>query len=396
MIAPVGRLTFGPPDTLVDCDRAGCNAVEPASPSASAKIGRVAGIRRKADTTAGDLERRTRGIVSRASFVSETTIDSRDLDARCSRHHAEDSVPKNFFATAIYRNISKCYIEEAMSTTEMLPPVQAQANFGPRDYDFHLNAERITDWCGGNKAATAWFNALSLMFPEGERFFIQSVAAFKNKVTDPVLLADIKAFTTQEALHTREHIEYNEVIGTIVDAVKLETDLKNHLAFVKKMLPKRAHLAATCALEHFTAILAHESLSNPYYFHNDKNDESFRRLWMWHALEETEHKAVSFDVMKAAFPGNKGYWMRCRVMLLTTLTFARFTSKHVIAMYKAQGMAKSPKAWLELANFLFGNPGHIRKIVLPWLQYFKPGFHPNDIDDKQIVADTRVAVAAFA
>ena len=54
----------------------------------------------------------------------------------------------------------------------------------------------------------------------------------------------------------------------------------------------------TAALEHFTATLAEMILSDPEA-RDMFGDETVKNLFLWHALEEAEHKAVAFDVYKA-------------------------------------------------------------------------------------------------
>ena len=44
-------------------------------------------------------------------------------------------------------------------------------------------------------------NALSTTFPDGERFFIDSVRNFQDQIKDPKLQKDIRAFIGQEANH---------------------------------------------------------------------------------------------------------------------------------------------------------------------------------------------------
>src|SRR5690606_41942592 len=50
----------------------------------------------------------------------------------------------------------------------------------------------------------------------------------------------------------------------------------------------------TCALEHFTAMLAETILEHPEML--EGMDERVLPLWLWHAVEESEHKSVAFDV----------------------------------------------------------------------------------------------------
>src|ERR1043165_493778 len=66
-------------------------------------------------------------------------------------------------------------------------------------------------WHGGDPVATAFFNALSAAFPQGETFFIESVRRYREQA-DPVLREQIAGFAQQEAMHTREHLAFNRLI----------------------------------------------------------------------------------------------------------------------------------------------------------------------------------------
>jgi predicted metal-dependent hydrolase len=108
---------------------------------------------------------------------------------------------------------------------------------------------------GGDPIATALYNALSATFPKGEAFFVESVRKFRDG-TDPKLAAEIRAFVTQEVMHSREHIAFNKRAHEAgYDLKPLEDRVDWRLDFVRSK-PPIASLAATMALEHFTAILA--------------------------------------------------------------------------------------------------------------------------------------------
>jgi predicted metal-dependent hydrolase len=266
------------------------------------------------------------------------------------------------------------------------------AQITPRDIDFEIDPQKIADWNGGSFARSVFLNALSIMFPHGERYFIKSVAAFRDRIADPVLAQNVKGFIAQEALHTREHIAYNVALQQIVDADSLDRAVDEHLTWVWKTLPPRANLAATCALEHFTAILAREVLDNPEHLRGA--DEAYARLWTWHALEECEHKSVTFNVFQAV-TSRGNYWLRVRVMVLATSTFVRFAVRHVIALVHARGLANSPRTWLAILWYLFGAPGLVRRIVMPYLRYYAPGFTPDHLDDRRVLDRVRRRIEAW-
>src|SRR6478609_8368995 len=164
-------------------------------------------------------------------------------------------------------------------------PTPSDLTITPRDRRFGRDAAQERLWHGGSIEATAIYNALSTTFPAGEAYFVESVRAFRDGVPDK-LAGEIKAFTTQEAIHSREHDAFNRrALDSGYDLSALEAKVDERLAEVATK-PKIASLAATTALEHFTAILAHELLADPR--HLEGADPETARLWRWHAVEEIE------------------------------------------------------------------------------------------------------------
>src|ERR1700743_3762164 len=119
-------------------------------------------------------------------------------------------------------------------------------------------------WLGGDPVATAFFNALSASFPQGERFFMDAVRPYRDTV-DPGLREQVVAFTTQEAVHSREHRVFNNTLAAQgYDLTRIDAYLKQRVDFGRK-LPRLNWLSATIGLEHFTEILAHAILSDPVF-----------------------------------------------------------------------------------------------------------------------------------
>src|SRR3954453_19035015 len=141
-------------------------------------------------------------------------------------------------------------------------PTPSDLSITPRDRRFGRETHLTRLWHGGSVEATAIYNALSSTFPIGEAYFVESVRAFREG-TPAKLAEEIKAFTTQEAIHSREHDAFNQRASRAgYDLSKLEAQVEKRLA-VTRSRPPVVSLAATMALEHFTAILAHQLLANP-------------------------------------------------------------------------------------------------------------------------------------
>jgi len=264
-----------------------------------------------------------------------------------------------------------------------------------RDLAFGRKEQGVRHWLGGDAIATAFYNALSASFPQGERFFMDSVRNFKSKA-DPKLQQQIVAFTTQEALHTREHVFFNQQIASAgYDLSRLDAVIRKRLDFGRKR-PKLEQLGATIALEHFTAILAHEALANPAHF-ADATPEA-RRMWKWHAIEEVEHKSVAFDTFLAAtknMPGWQRYFIRVRTMIVSTFMFFEFLFRGIAYLFAQDGI-NTPASWMKMFGFMLFRPGMIGRVILPYLAYYKPSFHPWQEDDRGLIAQTEQALGLQA
>src|SRR6476469_608908 len=162
--------------------------------------------------------------------------------------------------------------------------------------------------------------SLSAVFPDGEDFFVKSVRHYRSEITDPVLKRQVAGFIGQEAMHGREHRAFNDRLDELGYPVKrFERITKKGLAIRERLLSPKSNLAATAALEHFTATLAELVLTDEDT-RNSFGHEQGRNLFVWHALEESEHKAVAFDVYKAV-----GGSERVRVFTMNLLTFGFVT-----------------------------------------------------------------------
>lgn len=260
-----------------------------------------------------------------------------------------------------------------------------------RDRRFAWESIASRYWHGGGPAVSIFFDNLSVFFPPGERFFMQSVKAFRDHAPEDSPLADeVRAFFAQEAYHGREHRAYNARLQALgYPAEAMEARVARLLKVVQRVIPPRMQLAATCALEHYTAFMGHALLGDPRIL--EGSEPELAALWRWHAVEENEHKAVAHDLFVAA----GGSWLeRVLAMGLATVIFWAKVGEQQVRMMRAAGLAGSPSAWAGLARFLFVTPGNLRYLPLALLDYLRPGFHPDDTDAEALIAAWREADAA--
>jgi predicted metal-dependent hydrolase len=255
----------------------------------------------------------------------------------------------------------------------------------PRDRRFGRDAALKRWWMGGDPVKTAIYNALSVTFPKGEAFFIESVRGFREGA-DPRLAAEIAAFTKQEVVHSREHLAFNRRVADAgYDVSRLIATVDGRLDLVATK-PPVVSLAATMALEHFTAILAHALLADPR--HLAGADPESAAMWRWHAIEEIEHKGVAHDTWMLAtrdWPRGKRWLLKALVMLKVTRNFALDRTRGTLDLLRQDGLT-GPRVWARLVWIAFGNPGIARAIAGAWAAYFLPGFHPWRRDDRALIA----------
>lgn len=262
----------------------------------------------------------------------------------------------------------------------------------PRQMDFDFPEEIPRYWFDDNPYITHFLNALSSVFPEGERFFIETVRHYQSQIDDPQLLKDIRGFIGQEAHHGKQHEEFNSLIEKQgYPLSKFSRFVKNRLAATRDFLSPSQRLGITIALEHFTAILAHQALSDPAF--TAKAPQPFKNLILWHAIEETEHKAVAYDVFQAVSGDNS--IRRGTMMRVTIFFWIHIFSLQTILLWQ-DGMPIRPIKFVEAMNFLIGKPGLLRKMGRDYLDYYKKDFHPWQHDNRDLINNWKTQFADIA
>ncbi|MCC6646631.1 MAG: metal-dependent hydrolase [Polyangiaceae bacterium] len=272
------------------------------------------------------------------------------------------------------------------TATESRPSRPARTPLRPRRLDLEIDAESVpAAWWNDDLILSLFGDSLSLVFPVGERFFVDSVRRYRKQITDEQLLDDINGFTGQEVLHSKAHQTLNDLFEAhgLKSAREREAHVGRLLDRVRK-LPPILQLAATCALEHMTALLGEQLLELSREL--DDVNPKLRPLWLWHAIEESEHKAVAFDVYETV---GGGYVIRTGVMVAATIIFIA-EMVHIHATFaRDKGVLLDLKGWGRALGYLWGRPGILRRLVPGYFHYFRPGFHPNDRDTTSLLDQWR-------
>lgn len=245
-----------------------------------------------------------------------------------------------------------------------------------RRMDFEFADDIPEYWFDNDPFKTLLLSAMSGGFPEGERFFIESVRHYQDRITDPALREAIRAFIGQEGHHSKEHKALNEFLtGRGLPIDKIDRNVGVFMRWMRKNLSPERQLAHTVAVEHFTAILSELYMLKPEIL--GRMDPRMATIWAWHAVEEAEHKAVAFDVYKQTVDDE---WIRRTEMAAVTLLFVGFTAYDVYRLMRRKGHAGDWRLWLRSFNEMWGRPGHFRKMIPAYLSFYRRDFHPSHID----------------
>jgi len=238
------------------------------------------------------------------------------------------------------------------------------------------------DWFMDDPVVTSFANGLHLVFPEGERFFIRSVRHYMHRVQDPELKARVKGFVGQEAMHGKEHEASFEMMARHGTEVKSWLRWYRWLAYgvLERHAPARLCLSVTIALEHLTASLGENALTDGML---DHARPTMAHLLRWHAAEEIEHKSVAFDVY-AAIGG--GWLLRMLGMVVALLGLLFFWTSAVRHLRRQD--PRITRAAIRSSNARNKEVFKRSEVLMAAFRaYARPGFHPDQVDNLGLAVD---------
>ena len=254
-------------------------------------------------------------------------------------------------------------------------PIQVRMNL-----DFGFKSDDIPKyWAAGDPFQTRLMDAVQATFPDGERYFIASVNAFRKDIADPEMLEEVKDFSHQEGQHGRVHTDFNDRLARQGVPVKSLTGYTKKITEIRlRRYSASYNVALTAAFEHFTAMMADVFFARKEVLAGA--DERVRAMMAWHAVEEMEHKAVAFDVMQKV--AKVGYLKRVTAMTHAIFSFSLFCIMSPWFMLKADGFGFRERLGMYWRGMLWAygpRKGIFTRMLPMLLKYYKPGFHPTDL-----------------
>ncbi|MBQ0752880.1 MAG: metal-dependent hydrolase [Gammaproteobacteria bacterium] len=259
---------------------------------------------------------------------------------------------------------------------------KVSASFPVRRMDYTFE-EIPRYWCDNEPTFTHYFTGLSTLFPEGESYFVRSVRAVRNKLkNNPQLDRDVGAFIGQEAMHSKEHHEFHVSAQKFgLDPESLEKATGAILKTIEKLFPEKWNLLITVGLEHYTAVLVVHMMKD---VHKRMTDTRIRNLWLWHSIEETEHKAVAFDVYEYLYGQGMGaYIPRIALFSFSLALISVMSIVYQLVLLRRDKQLLNLASWRKFGKFA----AQSYKVLIPgFLQYYRFNFHPNDTDESELIA----------
>lgn len=253
--------------------------------------------------------------------------------------------------------------------------------FTPRLFQFQC-PDHSKYWLDGSPIKTYYANALAILIPSGEKYFIQSIRPFMSNIHCPLLKNQLTNFIHQEANHSREYQKFlQQHIYAYYPDLKVKKTTFPILGLLSLLGGKKMRLALTVIAEHFTAVVADVQLNHPESFAGLAPE--IAALWQWHCIEEIEHKAVAFDVLKySGYP----YALRLATFAFLTpfilWTFVRFFWK----MMKKDKHHGKWQFYKENFAFIKKNANLFRQGIKQYFAFIKPHFHPWQHDNRSLIA----------
>lgn len=191
-----------------------------------------------------------------------------------------------------------------------------------RKIDFRFDETIPFQWLPSHPKFGLMANAISILAIAFEKFIVASMHQAMPLIKDPAVAEEAEAFLRQEAQHAKNHRRH--IAALVRQYPSLQQTVDAAVASFDRLLqePLEFQLAYTADLEAtftpiFKVMLDHQDvLFRP-------GDERVASLFLWHFVEEVEHRSSALVVFDAVV-GNR--WYRTRA--------TRKVFRHVLQVYR--------------------------------------------------------------
>ncbi|TAM92148.1 metal-dependent hydrolase [bacterium] len=214
-----------------------------------------------------------------------------------------------------------------------------------------------------------FFDALSLLLPAGEAFFIDTVETWRARSdlsSNQALDTEIDRFIREETAHLQAHRRYNASLAADLPTVGAVAQRAGRVTDDLAKLSAPMQLALVAAFEHLTTVLAEEISSHAYLIVDDESRPS--RLWRWHAREELGHRDVAMDTAVHAGIGRGSLVL---ALLLTTAYLTTDVLRYTYALCRCdiRSGASRTRALVDAARFAVGAVPSLLRMTRGWCRY---------------------------
>lgn len=254
----------------------------------------------------------------------------------------------------------------------------------PRKPLFRPNPQANRHWNGADAPRTWLMNAFSGILPIGEKYFVKIMREAEIRLAgNPELQAEARGFCAQEGRHSLAHREMNAVIHAqgYTWLARFPSVEDSVFSLMMRHLSNDSLLAALTACEHMTSILANELLNNPEFWLGDA-EPAMAAIWIWHAVEETEHQSTCHDIYEELC-GER--WRLHLAMSYVTAILWLGVGGRTLAQQTQDGRLFSPRAWKDQLGYWLGKKGMLPSLAKNYFRYFAKDFHPSELRNQHLV-----------
>lgn len=245
------------------------------------------------------------------------------------------------------------------------------------------NEDLSGTWCNANAVTSSIMEAVSLVTPVLEKFFIRTVNEGLCEETTPALRERCLTFIREEADHTRVHKKFNtSVLRYLGRTPPGLTRLDALLDGTRKRLSLSSRLLLAAALEHFTAVLSKVYLAQEARL--DFQSAFAQALFAHHAREEIAHRSVVFDLWLSK--GTNGRFKRSLTVLAILLVGFAYLSIAVPWILHRK-LGKISATLTALAGFALKNHSAIQSYspLAELFSFVRRDYHPDHLVDEWAV-----------